>query len=228
MKIVGVRPGDELKVGISGIFARVFAVQHGSCPAVGYVIGSQHAPVLKEGYRGLDKTALRELISKGVNVKTGPIEVLEVSYTGDTSLDGLLTRNVPTEDVRERTSALYLQQAFQCNLMFCEATFLDNSKKAKDLSCERGHLHIQNVVQALEEHKFSRDDQQLVLLHISARYSAKAAMAHIADALPSKVANSCLVAISSHLENHALTHSLTHLMQDNGCILLSDYIAERR
>jgi hypothetical protein len=223
MNIVGVSPGDEVQLGIRGLFCRVFGVNHGSCPAVGYVIGSRQEPVIEEEYRGLEKNAIRELISKGVDVKTGPIEVLNVSYTGDTSLDGLLTRNIPTEEEWERKSDLYLQQAFKCGLLLCEATFLDDSKKSKDLSCERGHLHIQDIVQALEEHKFTRGDQQLVLLHISDRYSAKAAMSHIADALPSKVANRCLVAISSHLDDRA--GALTHLVQENGCILLSDYIA---
>jgi hypothetical protein len=223
MKILGVRPGDEVQLGIRGLFCRVFGVQHGLCPAVGYVIGSRQDPVLKEDYRGLDKTAIHELISNGIDVKTRPIEVLEVSYTGDTSLDGLLTRKVTTEEESERKSDLHLQQAFQCGLLLCEATFLDDSKKSKDLSCKRGHLHIEDVVQLLEEHKFTRGDQVLVLLHISDRYSAKAAMSHIADALPSKVANRCLVAMSSHCNDHA--RALTHLVQDNGCILLSDYIA---
>jgi ribonuclease Z len=223
MNIVGVRPGDEVQLGIRGLFCRVFGVHHRLCPAVGYVIGSRLDPVLKEEYHGLDKTAIHELISKGVDVKTGPKEVLEVSYTGDTSLDGLLTRNVPTGEEWERRSDLYLQQAFQCGLLLCEATFLDDSKKSKDLSRERGHLHIDDIVQALEEHKFTRGDKLLVLLHISDRYSAKAAMSHIADALPSKVANRCLVAISSHFDYRA--RALTHLVQDNGCMLLSDYIA---
>lgn len=224
MKIVGVQPGDEVELPIRGLFCRVFAASHASCPAVGYVIGSRHTSVLKSEYRGLDKREIRKLVTSGVSVKTDPREELEVAYTGDTSVEGLLARN---EDEFKGKSTLYLQQAFQCRMLLCEATFLDDSKKAKDLSLERGHLHIQDIARVLQEREFPSGDRQVVLMHISGRYGARGAMDHIAEALPSTLASHCLVAISSHLENFRRDKWWTRLVRNNGCILLSDYIAAK-
>lgn len=226
MKIVGVQPGQELELPIRGLFARVFGVSHGSCPAVGYLIGSRQIPVLKPEYRGLDKQEIRKLVAEGVAIKTEPTEVLHAAYTGDTSVDGLLARNLSNEeDESERNSILYLQQAFQCRLFFCEATFLDDSDKARDLSTKRGHLHIQDIARVLEERQFATSERQLVLLHISGRYNANAALDQIADALPDNV--DCLVAISSHLDPFRRGKFWTRLVKGNGCVRLSDYIRSR-
>lgn len=230
MKLVGVQPGDEMELPVRGLFVRVFEVSHASCTgAVGYVIGSKHSPVLKEEYRGLNSKEIRELKSKGVSIKTEPVEELEVAYTGDTSVEGLRLKSIVDKDERKARSALYLQQAFQCRLLFCEATFLDDSNKARNLSTTRGHLHIEDIVNVLEEHKFARGDRQLVLMHISGRYSANEALNLIADSLPSHVASRCLVAISSHLEPFRRRDKFwKNLLQDNGCVLLSKYIVFRK
>lgn len=223
MKIVGVQPGEEVDLPIRGLFARVFGVSH-TCPAVGYVILSRHGPVLKPEYCGLDKVKIRELVTSGVAVKTEPRDQFEVAYSGDTSIEGLLP---PANS--EENNALYLQQAFQCKMFLCEATFLDDSKKAKDLSAKRGHMHVQDIAQVLDEYKFPRDsEQQVALLHISGRYSAKGALDHLADSLPRNVASRCLVAISSHLDQQWRNKkSWTRFVKGNGCILLSDYIRAR-
>ena len=229
MKIIGVQPGDEVELPIRGLFCRVFAVTHASCPAVGYVIGSRHAPVLKEEYRGLNKSKISELVSNGISIKAEPLEELEVSYTGDTSVDGLLGKNdAICESESKKKSTQYMQQAFQCRLLLCEASFLDDSEKAKDLSAKRGHLHIEDIARVLEENKFARDDRRVVLLHISGRYNAKGAMDHIADAIPSKMASRCLVAISSHLEQFRKGKGWSRFVRGDGCILLSDYIREHQ
>lgn len=231
MNIVGVEAGDEFQLPkMRGLYCRVFAVNHGSCPAVGYVILSRIPPQLKPEYRGLDSKQVRELAASGVSVKTEPRDVLEVAYTGDTKVEGLLLqKNIPAQNEREQKSALYLQQAFQCRLFLCEATFLDNSEKAKDLACKRAHLHINDIVRVLDENQFARGNSQLVLMHISARYHAKQALDLIADALPPNTANRCLVAISSLLGNQQRRDQWwTHLIQHNGCIRLSDYLAVRR
>jgi len=227
MKIVGVKAGEEVELPIRGLFARVFAVSHSSCPAVGYLIGSRHAAVFKEEYRGMDKKEIRELVTRGVSIKTEPREELEVAYTGDTSVEGLLARSITDGDELDQKSALYLQQAFQCRMLLCEATFLEDSDKARDLSAKRGHLHIEDIVRVLEEQEFGRSDQQVILMHISGRYRAKEALDLIADALSSNVASRCLVAISAHVEHFPRNRGWARLVKDNGCILLSDYIEVR-
>lgn len=228
MKIVGVKPGEEYDLSIRGLFVRVFAVTHGSCPAVGYVIGSRLDATLKPEYRGLTKTKIRELVTSGVAVKTEPTEIFHVAYTGDTSVEGLLAKTPTEGDETEHKNALYLQQAFQCQMLLCEATFLDDSDKSRELSAKRAHLHIQDIARVLQDYKFAKGDRQVVLLHISARYSAKAALDHIAEAVPSNVANHCLVAISSHLDNFGRDKAWRRLVRNNGCILLSDYMAAVR
>ena len=226
MKIVSVKPGDEIDLPIGSLFARVFRVSH-CMGAVGYVIGSHVAPVLKQEYRGLGSTEIRELVQKGVSIKTEVGQVLQVAYTGDTSIEGLLVKSTTNEDESEAKSDLFVQQAFECRLLFCEATFLDDSQKARDLSTKRGHLHIEDIVRVLEERQFATKGQkQLVLMHISGRYSAKGALDHIANVLPRNVASQCLVAISAHLDQILRRdETWTHLVQENGCILLSDYIS---
>jgi ribonuclease Z len=224
MNIRSVKPGDEIDL-FGNLFARVFRVSH-CIGAVGYVIGSRLAPALKEEYRGLGSAEIRELVKKGVSLKTEAGEVLQVGYTGDTSIEGLLVENTTNEDESEGKSALFVEQAFESRLLFCEATFLDDSQKARDLSVKRRHLHIEDIVRVLEERQYAGDDQQLVLMHISGRYSAKGALDHIASALPRNVASQCLVAISSHLDQvRRRDEAWTHLVQENGCLLLSDYIS---
>lgn len=232
MNLVGVQPGDEVELPIRGIklFVRVFGVQHAACPAVGYVIGSRRAPALKEEYRGLDWQEIRDLLAQGVSIKTEATEVLEVAYTGDTSVEGLLVgkESIAEGDEREAKSALYVQQAFQSGLLLCEATFLEDSEKSKNLSKQRGHLTIHDISRALAAHKFVKTDQQLVLLHISGRYSASQAMSEIAAVLPTEMFDRCRVAIRSHLTKNHEEKSWTHFVKDNGCILLSDYAARRQ
>lgn len=224
MNIRSVKPGDEIDL-FGNLFARVFRVSH-CIGAVGYVIGSRLAPALKEEYRGLGSAEIRELVKKGVSLKTEAGEVLQVGYTGDTSIEGLLVENTTNEDESEGKSALFVEQAFESRLLFCEATFLDDSQKARELSVKRRHLHIEDIVRVLEERQYAGDDQQLILMHISGRYSAKGALDHIASALPRNVASQCLVAISSHLDQvRRRDEAWTHLVQENGCLLLSDYIS---
>ena len=78
----------------SRLLIRVFAVSHAGCPAVGYVVVSRQAPVLKPEYRGLPQNEIRALVQSGQDIKESK-DFLELSYTGDTSIEALLLRPTP-------------------------------------------------------------------------------------------------------------------------------------
>eukprot|EP00521_Asterionellopsis_glacialis_P007181 CAMPEP_0195289526 /NCGR_PEP_ID=MMETSP0707-20130614/5766_1 /TAXON_ID=33640 /ORGANISM="Asterionellopsis glacialis, Strain CCMP134" /LENGTH=436 /DNA_ID=CAMNT_0040349543 /DNA_START=126 /DNA_END=1433 /DNA_ORIENTATION=+ len=267
MNIVGVQPGDEIvlpiKKHLNGVqlFVRVFGVSHAGCPAVGYIIGSRFAPKLKDKYRNLSGKEIRELVTSGVSIKSDPVEVLEVAYTGDTCASGIMRENLlspttflPNEELakndddrpiasnrsfREQqplTAQSYKQQAFQCPLILCELTFLEDTEKMRQLSLERGHMHLYDVMPVLKSHKWEEGSKgggagsalsHLVLLHLSGRYGAKQALDQISLVVPIQLAHRCSVAISALIEKERTQDTWTNLVHSNGCISVSDYTASK-
>jgi ribonuclease Z len=214
MNFIGVTPGDEfdlpIKKHLKGetIFIRVFETFHGQAPSVGYVIGVRQKESLKEEYKGLPGHQLRELAISKVNIKES-IESLEVAYTGDTTVETFQQQNTIGDK-----SALHLEQAFQCQYFLTESTMLDNDEASRSKAHSMGHMHVQDVVQAV----VPRVRHVLVLLHISGRYEAKLAMQLIASAIPSSV--TCLVAVSSL--DRVMQH-FGRLVPNNGLWLVSAY-----
>ena len=151
-------------------FVRAFEVDHAGHTCLGYLIGSQTTSGLKKEYQHLDGLSLRDLVKSSVKIQGEPIETIEVAYTGDTCANGLVLAqltepNDGAEAMAEKcstavtndgqttyqqlltttqTAALYRKQIFQAELLLCELTFLDSSKKECDrsMASERGHLHI--------------------------------------------------------------------------------------
>lgn len=223
------------------LFVRVFGVQHAGCPAVGYVVGTRHAPKLKEEYRGLAKNEIRDLIASGVSIKSQPIDELEVAYTGDTCAVGLECKlasaasmglekegnclsKEETESMKEahQRNALYLHQAFQSPLIICEVTFLNDNDQERQLAQDRGHMHIDDILPVLSSHGWkSPADCKVVLLHLSARYGAKQALDEFVRVLPKDVLPHCSVAITSLVDSRQ--EEWVQLIKDNGCIALADY-----
>eukprot|EP00546_Thalassionema_frauenfeldii_P001691 CAMPEP_0178932608 /NCGR_PEP_ID=MMETSP0786-20121207/22735_1 /TAXON_ID=186022 /ORGANISM="Thalassionema frauenfeldii, Strain CCMP 1798" /LENGTH=310 /DNA_ID=CAMNT_0020609965 /DNA_START=226 /DNA_END=1155 /DNA_ORIENTATION=- len=154
MNIIGVNAGDEIQLnckkmpGGAQIFLRAFAVDHCGHPALGYTIVSRRSPGLKPEYQGLPGKKIGALVKSGVQVKADPIERLEVTYTGDTSYEGILKKQ--ENDSSSSCSDIYRNQAFRAPLILCEATFLD--PEMTDLSKERGHMNIDHIPQVLASH----------------------------------------------------------------------------
>ena len=176
---------SPLAVSSHRIFARVFSVCHAGCPAVGYAIGCRHKPELKPEYKGLPGHEIRDLVKSGAEIKESK-EYMDVLYTGDTSIEGLLKPEIES-------------LLPQCAIVLCEATMLEDSDEAKQLACDRGHLHIQDIAELLE--KVSPKKQRWILIHISARYNAQQTLEYVADAVPKEHHHKIEVSISSLSSN---------------------------
>lgn len=217
-------------------------MDHCGHPALGYLIGSRTTTGIKDEYKSLDKTALRELAKSGVMLQADPIEIIEVAYTGDTCANGLVIDGLAAID----TSTLYKQQLFQAEVILCELTFLDVSENEdrKRKAAERGHLHIcdlerlfitnevvadekksDDTFDSLSKCISERHTQQIIFYHLSGRSSpATRALDMIAEGLPRQLRSRCQVAISSLLSAKE-KGSLGRLIQPNGCMSLAAYLA---
>lgn len=198
------------------LFARVFQVKHAGCPAVGYIIGSRQPPTLRDEIKGKSQQEIRDLVAAGVNIKTDPIDVLEVAYTGDTGIEGLMISKTDTDP-----NNAFLSQAFSCRTFITEATFLDSTEQSRDLSLLRGHMQVSDVVSALNYHGWNGNE--LLLIHLSARYSAAGALDRILTALPVELMPKCKVAVSSLMSSSKSSSDddedrFRDLIDSNGCI----------
>jgi len=198
MNLVGVTPGQEVVLPfrkLSGVelFVRPFRTTHAGCPSVGYILGTRwRRTELKAAYRGLPGEELRDLARSGVDLKDEVVsEELDVAYTGDTTIDALLTSlgnetattisSSSDDDVKLENKQ---SQLYQCHTFLCECTFLDT--ESQDLARDRGHMHVNDVVRLLKLRvdESSSNMQRIILLHISGRYGASQALASLADAIP--------------------------------------------
>ena len=155
-------------------FVRAYDVDHAGHPALGYAIVSRTTSGLKEEYRGLDGPAMRDLARSGVSVRSDPIEVIEVGYTGDTCARGLTARRTrprgdddddddadygatsptTTTTTTTTTSTNDIGQLFRAELLFCELTYLDSSddEHIRNVASERGHMHINDLEGVFASH----------------------------------------------------------------------------
>ena len=150
-------------------FVRAYDVDHAGHPALGYAIVSRTTSGLKEEYRGLDGPAMRDLVRSGVSVRSDPIEVIEVGYTGDTCARGLTARRprprgdddddadcdaTSTTTTTTTTSTNDIGQLFRAELLFCELTYLDSSddEHMRNVASDRGHMHINDLEGVFASH----------------------------------------------------------------------------
>jgi len=224
MNIVGVEAGDEIELPITKLpdgkrlHLRVFDVAHCGHPGLGFSIVSRRAGGLKPEYQDLPADKIRDLVRSGVEIKGDPVETVEVMYSGDTSLDGIMKR-----DVNERKD-LFLNQAFTAPLILCEATYLEEGMREQAKS--RGHMSIEDIPTVLSSHAWDRQQgdnasRKIVLLHLSARHKpAKKALGLIQTHLPASVAEYCDVALSG-LMTDAEMNKFQGLLQPSGLVSLS-------
>eukprot|EP00978_Attheya_sp_CCMP212_P012343 scaffold30724_cov44-Attheya_sp.AAC.3 len=239
------------------VFVRAFGVDHGGHPALGYTMGIRWPPGLKEEYRQLKGSDIRDLVKAGIPIKadTG-VERLALTYTGDTCLSGLLT-----PQSQKQPSFVW-----DVPLLICEVTYVENTMESQQKAAERGHMHIQHVAQLLSsinnnnnknedntnnEHDDERrcvPPRRILLFHLSGKYSAEYALHQIVSQLPRQFHDRCDVAIASfHKTYHNKRSNSNHdkknsshdndassfssewisNIQENGCISLSDYISAK-
>ena len=239
-------------------FMRAYKVDHAGHPALGYTICSRTITGLKDEYKTLDNTSLRDLIKSGVSVKADPIETIEIGYSGDTCARGLMKQSKLEKELEQKPS-FGIDQLFQAELLLCELTFLDSSddEQQRSKAAERGHLHITDIAKVFESHNLLEEEEEdasttipsddevcaesttdttqypknIVFYHLSAKYSpARKALDLIAEGLPQQLYSRSQVAISSMLtrEEKFSDDVLMRLIQSNGCISLAEYISHQR
>ena len=226
------------------LFVKTFSVDHGNHPSIGYVIGRIIPGGLLPQYKGLSGPEMRNIIQSGINVKSDPIEVLEVAYTGDTCANGLLLKkdimNETKFSINEEKRWIHLTQAFQAPLILCELTFLasstDQNHLSQSLARKSGHLHIDDIDQIFSSHGWDLVsstatipiDVKIIFFHLSNRYAPASRLLNlIASGLPKKLINNAEVALSSFIGTGKVEKCeeiVKNCLKENGCVTLSDYL----
>lgn len=114
-----------------GVTVRPFATRH-RVESTGYAFW-KGTSVLKEEFRGLPSEAIRDKVRSGVEVKD-TTESLEVVVTGDTTMVGL--KEAPW--------------CFDAKVLVTECTYADDEGGTPELARERGHMHLDDIVENAE------------------------------------------------------------------------------
>lgn len=148
MVIRAMAPGDSFPI-TSSLRVQAFPTQH-RVRSQGYaVFSSARSRTLREEFRHMDRLELKAVIAAQADVYTASSEALQLCYTGDTVMSGLL-----------HPESLFV---FSAPLLIMELTYLDGDA-AK--SVQWGHVHIDDV---LHNASLFRNDQVL-FVHLSQKY----------------------------------------------------------
>ena len=238
MNIIPIRAGEEIELKQSKIrngvrfFLKPFHVCHGGHPALGYTIVSKTTKTrLKAEFKKLDGKELGSLARSGININESVIvENVEVCYTGDTSVDGLVRRQAAGQDPSEVRSSENLRQGFTAPLILCELTFLD--AKDQQLAKQRGHLNVKDIEEILRSHGWASHQSDsgghdccIMFYHVSSRHGpAKRLLDAIIEGLPNDIVRVADLAVASFI---APDEDLRSQLKPNGCISLKHYGIER-
>ena len=135
-----------------------FEVKH-SIPAMGGTLFF-YKKKLKDEFLGKSATEIIELRKNGVEITREVYEPL-VSFMGDCLGESLLDNS----------------HVFQSKVLITECTFLDDGEEA--MSKKKGHSHLKDIVNALNELGDEIKCEKIILSHFSMKYSER----HIRDVL---------------------------------------------
>mmetsp|Transcript_5795 Transcript_5795/g.8709 ORF Transcript_5795/g.8709 Transcript_5795/m.8709 type:complete len:471 (-) Transcript_5795:145-1557(-) len=233
MNIVTIKAGKEIELKQSKIhngvryYLRPFDVSHCGHPSLGYTVVSKTTKKkLKEEYQGMDGKELGKLARSGVAINATHIEErIQACYSGDTNLDGLIV-NDDNSDLSLNTQ--YLKQGFTAPLIICELTYLQESERT--LAHERGHLNLFDIQPILKSHDWKmikntedgkEEKRKIVFYHLSSRArTAGNILRTMATDLPKEIVDISEVALASFPSKAS-----SHLLKDNGCIAISDFMS---
>ena len=149
MVIHAVTPGDWFAIGPT-LQVYVFPTCH-RVPSQGYAIYSLlKFNKLKEDFRGLDRLQLKDLVRSGVDIHEESHPSMQICYTGDTVMRGLLS---PENSF-----------IFHAPILIMELTYLDGDPNK---AATWGHIHINDII----EHAELFQNDQVVFVHLSAKYN---------------------------------------------------------
>ena len=242
MNIIPMKVGKEVEINIQTkkekgfnnnkvkFYLRPFEVSHCCHPSLGYnIISKTTITKLKEEYQGIGQKELAELVRSGIEINIRQvIEKVEVCYTGDTSVDGLLLSGsgISSSSCCDDNTKLVaesrqqLKEGFQSPLIICELTYL--LEKERELAKDRGHMNLYDIESLFESHHYWETDidRKIIFYHLSSRAkTAKNILETLSNTLPKKMLDITEVALASFQSK-----SLLSIYQDNGCISISDYL----
>lgn len=150
-------------------FMRTFPTVH-RVPSQGYCVFRQ-GKKLKEELKGCDRQEILDRKSRGEQVEDFTEEPL-IAFTGDTQIEFL---DGP-EFVRK------------AKILVMEVTYIDD-RKSVESAREWGHIHFDELVPRLSE----LENERIVLMHLSARYSCKQFQEILKQRLPQELAERVVV-----------------------------------
>jgi len=160
----------------NNIFLRGVETSH-TVPSLGYSIIERRSK-LKEEYRDLPQSRLRELKAEGTEI-TRTIDIPLVAYTGDTEL----------------CPALHRDEFAKAKIVITECTFFEHGHR--DRSRVGKHLHIDDIAGLLDVW----EAEHVVLVHVSRRTNLSFARERLAEACGEK-ANGRVHLLMDHRANH--------------------------
>jgi len=157
-RLEGVSDGDEYQIR-KNLILRVFRTEH-SIPSYGFTLIEERQK-LRQQYLDLSGEEIVELKEQGENLFY-TLQLPLVTYTGDTRPE-VLDRH---DFIRES------------NVLICESTFLRESDY--ELAEKRSHTHLQDLI----DRRDRLENEHIVLVHFSARYTRKQVFESIQEQLP--------------------------------------------
>lgn len=159
--------GQAYQVG--GFLVKPFKTYH-TVPSQGYLLISERNK-LKEEYFGLPGKDIAAAKQRGEEI-THRVVVPELAFTGDTTAEFF------TDPANK--------EVFKARLLIMECSFLDNAMSPEGAKA-RGHMHIDDIVQ----HADKFQNEAILLIHISSRYSRGRIQELLAAKLPAGLAERC-------------------------------------
>lgn len=157
--VVSLAPGERYEVR-KDLAIRPFRTRH-RVVSQGYLF-ERTSKRLADEYQGMESGEIRDLRLSGVEVSI-PIRRVELAVTGDTRMDAVLAD--PEVVGAER--------------LVMECTFFDDRINVQEAQ-HRGHIHIDEVVEAAEHFT----GRSLLLNHVSPRHSRADVLEILAQKLP--------------------------------------------
>lgn len=157
----GVKAGEEYALDKIHSF-KPFQTFH-RVPSVGYTI-FENRKKLKKEFQNLSEQEIVKLKKQNVDL-TENISFPMFSYTGDTKME-FWGKN---------------PEVLRSKILFMEVTYWDQKKSVKTAQ-EWGHIHLDEVIDRLDEFK----GEKLVFTHISSRYTPEYAKKLILERVPKR------------------------------------------
>lgn len=140
-----------------------FPVEH-RVPSLGCTV-SDFKKKLKPEFHGKTPQELIQIRESGITLES-PIETPRVTFIGDCIGKSLFDQS----------------HIWDSPILILESTFLDPDEK--DMAKAKGHTHIEEIAQALNEFKGQMKTQHLVLKHFSMKYSREHVLHRVKEHIP--------------------------------------------